>query len=77
MTIQRERFWMVWSPQGRTPSHKHFSREEADDEAKRLSRVTPSQEFFVLKAMAGFVRVPIVPEEPERIEMIGGDGIPF
>lgn len=43
-------FWMVWSPEGRPPTHRHESRNLALTEAERLARANPGQEFFVLEA---------------------------
>lgn len=76
MTTLAQKFWMVWSPSGRGPTYKHDTRKSADDEAKRLARACPSQQFFVLKAMGGFIAVPVVPDEPEAIDMVA-DEIPF
>jgi hypothetical protein len=47
------RFWMVWSPQGRAPTHKHYSKESAETEAKRLAGIHAGSQFFVLKAVSG------------------------
>lgn len=43
-------FWMVWSPQGRPPTHRHESHGSAVTEAERLARTNPGQQFFVLEA---------------------------
>lgn len=53
--VKRGRFWMVWSPQGRASVIKHWSRELADKEATRLATVNPEKDFFVLKAVGGFI----------------------
>lgn len=44
------KFWMVWSPQGNTPTYKHATYESARDEAIRLARVNPGKRFYVLTA---------------------------
>lgn len=45
-----ETFWMVV---GRgTPTYRHATPESAKQEAERLARIDPSQEFFVLEAIA-------------------------
>ena len=76
MTAPMARFWMVWSPQGRAPTHKHFSRETADAEANRLAKQHPGQEFFVLKAMAGVsARDPKI--KTIRLNTDPDDKIPF
>lgn len=74
MSAERVKFWMVWNPQGRTPTHKHPTRLLADQEARRLSLLNPDQDFFVLKAMGGFRGSK--PPEPETLRMIE-DPIPF
>lgn len=45
-----ETFWMVV---GRgSPTHRHATLESAKQEAERLARIDPSQEFVVLEAVA-------------------------
>lgn len=52
-----ERFWIVWNPKSpRPPTYRHRSEESARDEAERLARLNPGQEFIVLGAVAS-VRV--------------------
>lgn len=48
----KETFWLVWNPAARNPNFRHKSYEEAEAEASRLASVAPSEEFFVLQAMA-------------------------
>ena len=70
------RFWMIWNPQGRTPTMKHWSRTSADNEAARLAKENPAQKFYVLKAVGGaHASAP----EPSPIKMRRDDdaGIPF
>lgn len=66
-----EKFWMVWNPSGRQPSFRHHSRESADTEAKRLAALNPGQQFFVLKAMTGWLAeaTPVKPIKLERSEI--------
>ena len=54
------RFWLVWNPAGRSPSHRHKSIEDAVKEAERLARQEPGQRFIVLEAL----RMCQVPELP-------------
>lgn len=68
MENQTERFWMVWNPSRNAPTHRHYSREGAQNEALRLSQCNPDQTFFVLKAVAGFVAPAPV---PEPIKLVG------
>mgnify|MGYP007007270210 CR=1 FL=1 len=43
-------FWVVWNPNGQNPRYRHASRLDAEQEAGRLARANPGQEFFVLGA---------------------------
>lgn len=52
------RFWMVWCPRGDAPRVRHHSPQDAEREAQRLAAKYPGQEFFVLRATAGFVSPP-------------------
>lgn len=73
--MHHAKFWMVWSPQGGAPTRKHASRAEADAEAERLAEKTPLRQFFVLKAVGGFVaEIPTT----RPIELTSVDpGVPF
>ena len=46
-----EKFWLVWNPDGRAPTHKHYSFVDAKAEAKRLARNNPDQDFHVMEAV--------------------------
>lgn len=69
----QEKFYMV---QGGGPStYKHENFESAANEAKRLARLNPDQNFIVMESVAGFIK-----REVEEIEFIcdfGEDEIPF
>lgn len=43
-------FWMVHVTNQRGPSHRHATLADAVEEAKRLCRVSPGAEVFVLRA---------------------------
>lgn len=47
-------FWVVWSPQGDSPTFKHGTLEGAELEAKRLAGLHQGQEFIVLGSVAMF-----------------------
>jgi len=63
-------FWLVWNPNGcHAPKYRHETGQSAEDEAKRLARLHPGQEFFVLCAVgvAKKVDVEYVPFEADEI----------
>lgn len=56
-------FWIVWNPCAHAPPVRYFSRAEADAEAARRASLHPGQEFFVLRAVAGFFAAAPYPTE--------------
>ena len=46
-----EPFWLVWNPDGRSPTHKHPSESSAINEAERLARFNPGATFIVLESV--------------------------
>ena len=69
--MSEEQFWMVWSPQGSTPTHQHITKSSAVNEAERLARLRPGQEFYVLEA----VELRIV-NDMQRVKLYPGP-VPF
>lgn len=73
-----EKFWLVWSPQGRTPpSMRHLTIDTANTEADRLAKLNPGHSFFVLTAESLHVK-----RDVDVIQLRGrgdriGNGIPF
>lgn len=53
--MKHQKFWMVYSQQGKAPTYMHLTREDAQNEASRLARNNLGKEFFVLKAVSGVV----------------------
>lgn len=51
-TDTQDAFWLVWTPQGGHPKHKHGIRESAEKEAERLAKQHPEKEFYVLKCVS-------------------------
>lgn len=41
-------FWLVWNPQGGSPTFKHPTFDSAKAEAERLAKLHPNQSFYVL-----------------------------
>jgi hypothetical protein len=58
--VEKDIFFYVFNPVGSKPSFKHLSRAEAETEAKRLARINPGQEFFVLQSVSSFKAVDVV-----------------
>ena len=48
-------FYFVWNPQGHAPTFRHATWEAAREEALRLARQAPGQEFIVLGSIGCFV----------------------
>jgi glutathione S-transferase len=65
-------FWLVWNPNGRSPTFRHPSEQNAVTEAERLARLNPGETFIVLESVSAR-RV----DSMIRIDMRAGDGIPF
>lgn len=68
------RFWMVWSPAGRTPTVQHLSEASAKNEANRLARANPGSEFHVLQSVGTAELPPLLPrwhehEEPDESDL--------
>lgn len=53
-------FWLVWSPDGHNPQHRHATDTLAKQEAERLARSNPGKEFFVLEALGSVVKSDLV-----------------
>lgn len=50
---KREKFWLVWNPEGRAPTVKHHSRQLATQEAERLARANFGLEFLIFESVGG------------------------
>lgn len=64
--IAQPKFWLVWNESGHAPVKKHFTRECAENEAKRLAVLNFGQKFHVL-AHDGSVEVPITITRVNRL----------
>lgn len=67
-------FFLVWNPQGRNPAFRHPDETAATNEAIRLAKSNPDQDYFVIEVLRR-VRV----HSPVEIEefLTGDDRIPF
>jgi hypothetical protein len=45
-------FWMVYDPQGETPTRQHTSENNAIHEAERLAAMFPGHNFYVLEPIS-------------------------
>lgn len=50
MSKKSRQFWVVWNDRQYPPTRKHWTLEEAQDEAERLARNNPGEWFYILKA---------------------------
>ncbi|RQZ89923.1 hypothetical protein DF053_08750 [Burkholderia cepacia] len=51
MSKRLDAFFIIWCPTGPyPPKHRHESRDAAVQEAERLARVHPGNEFYVMQA---------------------------
>lgn len=63
-------FWMVYGLDQGPPTHRHSTYEVALIEARRLARISPGTEFYVLRTVAVAHRIDVevrtidAPEEP-------------
>ena len=45
------KIWLVFNPEGWSPTYIHQSLESARQEAKRLARLNPDQNFYVMESV--------------------------
>lgn len=72
--MSRPAFWIVWNPQGRTPTREHDTKRSAENEAERLALAHRGQRFIVLQSIGEFVV-----DDVQKIRHVVEDGsdIPF
>lgn len=73
-------FWMIWCPNGKSPTRRHNTLQSVHDEAERLARAAPGEVFVVLEAKYAMrLKRPDPPPPPpvERVPLADVDGIPF
>lgn len=58
-------FWLVWSPRGNLPKHRHATLQSAVTEAGRLSHLKPGLHFYVCE-IVGFAM-----DGPEANKAVG------
>lgn len=52
METDNKPFWLVWNPTGSNPRYRHDSESAAIHEAERLAKLNPTEQFFVVRAIA-------------------------
>lgn len=52
MDADTREFFVVWNPAGSNPQHRHNTYEGAALEAKRLAKLAPGTNFYVLHALS-------------------------
>lgn len=50
----QNKFWMVWCVNGGVPRYMHWSKQDAEKEAKRLASISPGKTFAVLACVSAF-----------------------
>jgi hypothetical protein len=60
-----EKFWMVWNENNMIPVVRHLTEGSARDEAERLARKHPGQEFHILKYAGSCRKVDVIWEGRE------------
>lgn len=83
MSEHYAKFWMVWCTSRGGPVVKHWSKDAAETEAKRLSSEHPGFIFVVMSAVSAFTAniepprsIPISKKAAAKIAETD-DGIPF
>lgn len=75
------KFWMVWNPTGRAPTHQHLTKGEATAESKRLAGINPDCLFYVLEAVgiAARIETTYVEINDAQLPRVGAifDDLPF
>ena len=66
-----KQFWLVWNPQGHSPTVKHPMIYQAKAEAERLARDNPGQKFYVLSAVG------MCEYQAVTWQRLDGEDIPF
>lgn len=72
MSTTQNAFWIVWNPNGRTPTRTHETRRGAEIEAERLARLNRGQRFIVLQSISERVV-----DDMKVVEHVADRDIPF
>ena len=67
---------MVWRASSGICNFQHFSKEAAENEARRLANSCPGERFFVIKTVTAF-EANVCPAQRVTFGPATDDGIPF
>jgi hypothetical protein len=76
MNNKQPPFYLVWNPEGHSPTFKHNTQQDAEREAQRLARICPEQTFFVLEPVSAARKRDVDIERFDRQHELD-DEIPF
>ena len=78
MDATQAKFWMVYGIGQRAPAAQHWTKDDAEAEARRLASQHPGITFVVLSAVGAFRtdRPPVVPVQIVKRRPVDSD-IPF
>jgi hypothetical protein len=68
----RRAFWLVWCPQGGSPTREHETRDSARRESDRLARMNRGRRFIVLRSESE-----CVVDDVQHIEHEDWEEVPF
>lgn len=57
------KFWMVWTMHGASPTVQHQTAKSAKDDASRLAEMHPDERFVVLESVSVFIATINPPQE--------------
>jgi hypothetical protein len=77
MSEQNKAFFMVWNPEGRAPTVKHWDYQSACREAERLAKANNSHRFVVMCSMDAFAVNEVIKTDLRPGPDSWDDGIPF
>lgn len=63
-------FYLIWNPNAASPTFRHYTKESAIQEARRLATKTPGATFYILEAQ-------LAAKKPDPVKIYELDGVPF
>lgn len=62
-----ERFWLIWEPSTGKTHVKHYSYQQATNEAERLARLHKGKQFVVLESISQCFVKDVIWENAEQV----------